>query len=167
MLLIVILILVMYEDYSIFAVILSVSLHFHSAQFDLYHENKHMWGTAQIAVLFALYAVHYYLIFLGVFRPLYIGRHKTFSQKGGLINKRIGKNFEWFWRFFYVVDVPSATYLVLTKDEGIFNILKYHLLVKFCMLWIMTTELIVYTNSKDSNMMTIKQWKQNSSINKQ
>jgi len=46
LLLIAILILVMYEDFSISAVILSVSLHFHSAQFDLYHDNKHMWGTA-------------------------------------------------------------------------------------------------------------------------
>jgi len=111
--------------------------------------------------------VHYYFIFLGVFRPLYIGRHKLFSQKGGLLNKRFVKNLEWFWRFFYVVDVPSATYMVLTKDEGIFEILKYHLLVKTFMVWIMTTEILCYSNSKDPDVMTIKEWKEKAAIKKQ
>jgi len=110
--------LVLYEEYSIYAVILSVSASFHSAQFDQYHEQVkfNMWGNVQIAVLFILYAMHYYVIFLGLFRPMYIARHKTFSQKGGLLNLWLVKKLEWFWRFFYAIDIPSATYLVVSGD---------------------------------------------------
>ena len=93
--------------------------------------------------------VHYYFVFLGIWRPFIAIRQDKLSQNGGWLNKRFIKGFEsLLWRF-YAVDPPFGAKMLMENDKRFQLILKYHIPIKFLLLVIMGCEIMYYDKIED------------------
>jgi hypothetical protein len=123
---------ILFEDYDVWGVILSISVH----TTDLGQWN--IKSNAQIAQYFILYAIHYYIIYMLLFRNFLrtmkfhnaesknLNLHFSgFAGHSGLVG--FVHYFSNALSIFYCFDVPVGTYNFIINDPILLIILKYHI----------------------------------------
>jgi len=124
----------LFEDYDVWGLILSISVHTTDlGEWDI-------TNNLQLAEYFILYAIHYYVIYMLLFRnfmrtmkhhnattaPENLNKH--FSGWGGH-SGMVGfvHNYANAFSIFYCLDIPLGTYNYLIQDPVLLLILRYHI----------------------------------------
>ena len=132
MLLILLLQLVLFEDYTVWGIILSISCH----TTDMGGWN--MDSSSDVSIYFLLYCIHYYVVYFTLVRGFF-----NRFQKSEKENHEFGPNAKnslemaWFLKkhqtkfaIFYCLDIPIGSYQFYNNDPGVMLVLKYHIGIK-------------------------------------
>lgn len=134
-LLIVILHLVLHDDYNAWGLCLSVCV---------YNTDIAIWDYAdqsQFIIYFLLYFVHHYLLYIALFSSFQLNakaenlKSKELNQlTNGYIDQPglagFFKKYTNYISLFYCVDIPLGSLKVMDKDPVVISIQKYHIQVK-------------------------------------